>query len=70
MAYSEAQKKATMKYLKNNKDEIKIRVPKGEKERYQKHAADRGKSLTALIVELLEDDICKTQKAPKNAYKS
>ena len=32
MAYSEAGKKATIKYMKNNLDDIKIRVPKGQRE--------------------------------------
>lgn len=53
---SDAQRKANAKYL-SGQDDIKIRVPKGQRERYKKHAAAQGKSLNALIVELLERDI-------------
>lgn len=57
MAYSEAQKKATAKYMKNNLDDIKVRVPKGKREVYKAHAERKGKSLNALIIELLEKDM-------------
>ena len=57
MAYSEAQKKATAKYMKNKLDDIKVRVPKGEREVYKAHAERQGKSLNALIIELLEKDM-------------
>ena len=39
-------------------DRINIAVPKGDRERYKAHAEQkRGKSLTGLIVDLLEEDI-------------
>lgn len=57
MAYSEAQKKATAKYMKNKLDDIKVRVPKGKREVYKAHAERKGKSLNALIIELLENDM-------------
>lgn len=57
MAYSEAQKKATAKYMKNKLDDIKVRVPKGKREIYKAHAESKGKSLNALIIELLEKDM-------------
>lgn len=57
MAYSEAQKKATAKYIKNKLDDIKVRVPKGKREVYKAHAERQGKSLNALIIELLEKDM-------------
>ena len=57
MPYTEAQKKATAKYMKNNLDDIKVRVPKGKREVYKAHAERKGKSLNALIIELLEKDI-------------
>lgn len=55
--YSKAQNKATQKYIKNNYDDIKIRVPKGKRDIYKKHAEELGKSLTQLIVELLEENL-------------
>lgn len=57
MAYSEAQKKATAKYMKNKLDDIKVRVPKGKREVYKAHAERQGKSLNALIIELLEKNM-------------
>lgn len=57
--YSENQKKWTMDYMKNNLDDIKIRVPKGKKDEYKALAASRGVSLTKLIVELLEQELQK-----------
>ena len=57
MAYSDEQKKATAKYMKNKLDDIKVRVPKGKREVYKAHAERQGKSLNALIIELLEKDM-------------
>lgn len=59
-SYTEAQKRASIKYLNEKTDDIRLRVPKGTKERYKAHAERRGKSLTGLIVELLEQDIKST----------
>lgn len=57
--YNENQKKWTMDYMKNNIDDIKIRVPKGKKDEYKALAASRGVSLTKLIVDLLEQELQK-----------
>ena len=51
--YSESQNKRTQKYIKNNYDEIKIRVPKGAKEEYKALAGQNGMSLNQFIVKLL-----------------
>lgn len=51
--YTEAQNKATQKYVKNNYDDIKVRVPKGKREEYKA----QGKSLNQLVIELLENNI-------------
>ena len=50
---TEAEKKAIAKYHAKL-DEIKVRVPKGKREVYKAYAASKGKSLNALIVELIE----------------
>lgn len=55
--YNESSKKATLKYIKENLEEVRFRVKKGAKDRYKAHAENRGKSLTSLIVDLLERDI-------------
>ena len=57
MAYDEKAKERTMKYIKEKRDNLNLNLPKGDKERYKAHAERKGKSLTALIVELLERDI-------------
>ncbi len=49
MPASKAQQKAVAKYMKNNYDEIKVRVPKGKKESIQNYAASKGESLNAFI---------------------
>ena len=55
--YTDAQKRASVKYLTEKTDLIQLRTPRGTKTRYKAHAERRGKSLTALIVDLLEQDI-------------
>lgn len=55
--YTEAQKRASQKYKANSRDKLTLDIPKGSKERYKKHAEKRGKSLTALVIDLLERDI-------------
>ena len=55
--YTEAQNKATQKYIKKSYDDIRIRVKKGEKERWQEEAAKRKKSLNQFVVDCVEDKI-------------
>jgi len=49
MPITEAQKRATMKYLKDKTDELKIRMPKGRKAELQAHAERGGESLNGFI---------------------
>ena len=55
--YSEAQNKATQKYISNAYDQFSVRVPKGKREIYKAHAEAQGKSLNQLVIELLDKDI-------------
>ena len=55
--YTDAQKRASQKYKATSRDKLTLDIPKGSKERYKEHAEKRGKSLTALVVDLLERDI-------------
>lgn len=55
--YTEAQNKATQKYIKTAYDTITLRVPKGMREKYNAHAESKNISLTKLIVSLLDKDI-------------
>lgn len=48
MPVSEAQKKASIKYLEKL-DEVRIRMPKGRKEIIQAHAAAQGESVNGYI---------------------
>lgn len=56
MSTSDAQKKATNKYLEKFED-IKIRVPKGNRDKYKEYAASKGMSLNNLIIALIEQDM-------------
>lgn len=55
--YNESTKKATIKYMREKRENLNVNLPLGAKDRYKAHAEKRGKSLTALIVDLLERDI-------------
>lgn len=57
MAYSEAQKNATLKYRDKAYDRIEFNVKKGNKETYKEQAAKRGMSLQAYIISLIEKDM-------------
>lgn len=55
--YTEAQKKASIKYMAEKTDDIRLRVPKGTKERYKKAAEARGMSMTQFILAAVEKEI-------------
>ncbi len=55
MATSKAQQKATMKYMRENLDEIRFRVKKGKKAEYQEFAESQGESLTAFIIKAINE---------------
>lgn len=55
--YTEAQKRAAIKYMQEKTDDIRIRTHKGTKERWRSAAALRGQSLTQFVVEAVEDKI-------------
>lgn len=53
--YSQAQNKATQKYVKNNYDTITVRVPKGRREEIATFAERHGfASLNGFIVSAIE----------------
>ncbi len=55
MTVSKAQQKATAKYIKNNLDEIKVRVPKGRKEEIKAHAETKGESVNGFIARAIDE---------------
>ena len=57
MAYTEAQKKASIKYISEKTDDIRIRVPKGLKEKYRMEAEKRGTSMTQFIISAVDEKI-------------
>lgn len=57
MPVSKAQQRAVTKYMKENYDEIKVRVPKGKKESIQERAAADGLSVNAWIGQAIEEKL-------------
>ena len=49
MAVSKAQQKAVTKYMKENYDEVKVRMAKGQKELVKAHAEAHGESTNGFI---------------------
>ena len=65
MAVSKAQQRAVNKYVKNNYDEIKLRMPKGKKEIIQAHAAQRGESVNAYINRAIDKAMSEDDSLPE-----
>ena len=57
MAISDAQKRATMKYMKNNYDRIELKVPKGKKTDLQAHAQSKGESLNGFVNRAIDEAV-------------
>lgn len=55
--YDEKAKERSIRYLKDKREKLTLNLPLGSKERYKSHAERKGKSLTGLIIELIEKDI-------------
>ena len=56
MATSNAQKKATIKYMAENLEEVRFRVRKGKKAVVQQAAQNKGMSVAAYLIDLIEKD--------------
>jgi predicted DNA-binding protein len=52
--YTEAQKKAAIKYMDEKTDNIQLRLPKGTKERWKAAADAAGVSMTQYVREAVE----------------
>ena len=55
MPASKAQQKAVAKYMKNNYDEIKVRVSKGNKDIIKAHAESNGESLNGFVNRAIDE---------------
>jgi len=60
MPTTKAQQKATMKYLKNNYDDLRIRIKKGNKGIIEAAAQNEGKSLNSYVVEAVNKQLIST----------
>ena len=73
MSYTEAQKRATMKYQKENYEQYMVRLYKGDRAKYSDHAEIMGEKLASFIRRALEEtyarDRAKIREAMKNAPK-
>ncbi len=52
--YTEAQKRASIKYIQEKTDDIRIRLPKGTKDRWKAAADLAGVSLTRFVQDAVE----------------
>ena len=57
MPYTEAAKRATMKYQKENLEQLVIRLPIGERQRIKDHAQLMGESMTAFMRRAFEETL-------------
>ena len=64
MPASKAQQRAVSKYMKENYDEIKVRVEKGQKEAIKAHAEVRGESVNAFVGRAIEETMQRDNAAP------
>lgn len=55
--YTESQAKAAKKYLSESVEDIRIRVPKGEKAIIKTHADNQGESMNAFVVRAIKETI-------------
>lgn len=55
MPASKAQQKAVSKYMKENYDEIKVRMQKGKKDEIKAHAESKGESVNAFINRAIDE---------------
>lgn len=52
--YNEAQKRAAMKYMQDKTDDIRLRLPKGTKDRWKAAAEAKGVSMTKFVQDVVE----------------
>ena len=62
--YTEKSKEYTMSYMKEKLDEIKFRIPKGQKEIYRQHAERQGEKLTPFIIRAISETMERDNATP------
>ena len=63
--YNEKRKAITAKYVKEHLDDIKIRVPKGQREKLKAIAAEMDMSMNQMFIRAVEEYIEKNYKPEK-----
>ena len=53
--YSQAQNKATQRYIKNNYDSVMIRMPKGKKDQIKAYAESKTESLNGFVNRAIDE---------------
>lgn len=53
--YTEAQKRAAEKYLKESVEDVRIRVPKGQKAIIKAHADNQGESMNSFVIRAIDE---------------
>lgn len=53
--YTEAQKRAAEKYLREAVEDIRIRVPKGEKAKIKAHAESQNESMNQFVIRAIAE---------------
>lgn len=64
MPASKAQQRAVSKYMKENYDEIKVRVEKGQKEVIKTHAEAHSESVNGFINRAIDETMARDKAAP------
>lgn len=64
MPASKAQQRAVSKYMKENYDEIKVRVEKGQKDIIKAHAEARGESVNGFVNRAISETMERDNAAP------
>lgn len=60
--YTDAQKKASIKYISEKTDDIRIRTLKGTKEKWKQAAEERNLSLTQFVIDAVNEKLAKPLK--------
>lgn len=55
--YSQAQNKATQRYIKNNYDSVMVRMPKGKKDKVKAFAESKGESLNGFVNRVIDKEM-------------
>ena len=58
MPYTDAQNRATQKYIKENLEEVRFRVRKGEKAVLQEAAKKAGQSMAQYVIQAINERAC------------